>query len=187
MQAIEIPPDGLSRRTFLQVSAAGSLVLGAASMTALLTGCERQAAVAQGFKVLRPQDLPILTRLLPAVLDGALPVDAAARAQAVQQVVASFDQLLVDTSAPARAGFLQLLDLFDLGIFRGPLLGLWKSWKKSDAADAAAVLERLGGSSIGLLRGAYNGMVTMAMLAWYLEPAHQAATGYPGPPRKVVP
>lgn len=114
-------------------------------------------------------------------------MDAAARAQAVQQVVASFDQLLVDTSAPARAGFLQLLDLFDLGIFRGPLLGLWKSWKKSDAADAAAVLERLGGSSIGLLRGAYNGMVTMAMLAWYLEPAHQAATGYPGPPRKVVP
>ncbi|MFZ5699435.1 MAG: twin-arginine translocation pathway signal protein [Pseudomonadota bacterium] len=186
MQAIEIPPAGLSRRTFLQVSAAGSLVLGAASMTALLTGCERQAAVAQGFKVLRPQDLPILTRLLPAVLDGALPVDAAARAQAVQQVVASFDQLLVDTSASARAGFLQLLDLFDLGIVRGPLLGLWKSWKKSDEADAAAVLERLGGSSIGLLRGAYNGMVTMAMLAWYLEPAHQAATGYPGPPRKIV-
>lgn len=186
MQASAPSPADLSRRDFLRTSAAGSLVLGMAGTTALLTGCAREAATAQGFRVLRPQDLPMLARILPAALDGALPTDPAARASAAKQAVALFDQLLYDTSPAVRGLFLQLLDLLNLGITRGPLFGQWASWEKATEADGAAVLERMAGSSIGFLRGAYNGLATMAMMSWYLEPAHQSTTHYPGPPKKIA-
>lgn len=179
-------PAGLTRRDFLQVSAAGSLLLGAASTTALLTGCSRRPAVAQGFRVLRAQDLPMLRRLLAACLDGVLPADPNARNVALEQTVASFDRLLHETSPGVTGLFTQLLDLLNLGIARGPVFGLWKSWEDATDADAKAVLDRLAGSSVGFLRGAYNGLNTMLTMAWYLEPAHHATTGYPGPPRKVV-
>jgi len=182
--------EPLSRRDFLttsfRVSAAGSVLLGLAGGTALLTGCSREAATAAGFKVLRAQDLPLVTRLLSAALADALPAEPTAHAGATQQAVSSFDQLLYDTSPAVRGLFLQLLDLLNLGIARGPLFGLWKTWENASEADAAAVLERLAGSSVGFLRGAYNGLATMAMMAWYLEPAHQSITGYPGPPKKIV-
>lgn len=186
MHARAPSPADLSRRDFLRTSAAGSLVLGMAGTTALLTGCARDAATAQGYRVLRPQDLPMLSRLLPAALDGALPVEPAARAAATQQALTSFDLLLADTSPAVRGLFLQLLDLLNLGITRGPLFGQWASWEKATEADGAAVLARMAGSSLGFLRGAYNGLATMAMMCWYLEPAHQSVARYPGPPKKIV-
>lgn len=183
-------PASPSRRDFLrhslQVSATGALVLGLAGTAATLTGCSREAATAQGYKVIRPQNIPLLERLLPAALAGALPPDPAARAGATQTAVRLFDQLLYDTSPPVRAAFLQILDLLDLGLVRGPVLGVWKTWAEAGEADAAAVLDQLAGSSVGLLRGIYNGLTTMAGMSWYLEPAHQAVSRYPGPPKKIV-
>lgn len=179
-------PHALSRRGFMQLSATGTAVLALAGATATLTGCSREAATAAGYRVLRAQDLPLLSCLLPAALAGALPADVDARRAATQQAIASFDQLLWDTSPPVRGLFLQLLDLLDLGITRGPLFGQWGRWENAGEPEGAALLERLAGSGIGFLRGAYNGLATMAMMAWYLEPAHQAPTGYPGPPKKIV-
>lgn len=186
MHASPSLPADPSRRDFLRISATGSLVLALAGSTALLTGCAREAAVAEGFRVLRPQDLPLVSRVLGAALDGALPDEAAARGDAVRRAVASFDQLLYDTSPGVRGVFLQLLDLMNLGVARGPLFGLWKSWDAATEADADAVLTRMAGSSLGFLRGAYNGLVTMTSMAWYLDPAQNALSRYPGPPKKIT-
>lgn len=179
-----------NRRDFLghsfRFTLAGGAALGLAGSLSLLSGCSREPAVAQGFRVLRAQDVTLLSRLLPAILDGALPDAGKARADAVDWTVHSFDQLLADTSNTGRTVFLQVLDLLDLGIARGPVFGLWKPWAEASEADGAAVIERLSASGIGLLRGVYNGLCAMATMAWYLEPAHQGVTGYPGPPRKVI-
>jgi hypothetical protein len=179
-------PAAMNRRDFMRLSAAGGAVLSLAGAAATLTGCSRDAAKAAGFKVLRPQDVVLAGKLLPAALAGALPSEAAARAAATGQALASFDQLLYDTSPAVRTIFLQLLDLLDLGITRGPLFGLWTSWESASHEDAEAVLAGMANSRIGFLRGAYNGLATMAMMSWYLEPAHQSVTRYPGPPKKIV-
>lgn len=180
-------PDVPGRREFLHTAftmpVALATVVGAG---AWLTGCSRDAAVARGFRVLRPQDLPMLERLLPAVVGPVVPAEPAARVQAVQQLVHSYDQLLADTSPVVRAAFLPLLDLLTMGLTRGPLFGLWKSWDEATDDDAAAFLDRWAASSTSFMRGAYNGLNATATMAWYLEPAHGADAHYPGPPRKVV-
>ena len=175
-----------SRRAFLHGTARATLVMPAAlgttiSTAALLAGCSREPAVAAGFRVLRAHDLPMLRRLLPAVIG-----DAAGGEEATTRLVASYDRLLADTSPEIRAVFLPLLDLLSMGITRGPLFGQWRGWEHADAADAAACLDRWAASRTGFLRGAYNGFNATATMAWYLDPAHHAAAGYPGPPRKVV-
>lgn len=176
------------RRDFLRGAVALPAAVGAlAGTAALLGGCAREPAVAEGYRFLRPQDLPMLRALLPAVIgDRALPADPAGRSAAVAQLVQSYDRLFMDTSPAIRAAFTPLLDLLTLGLTRGPLFGLWKSWEQADAGDAAAFLDRWAASRTGFLRGAYNGFNATATMAWYLDPAHGAAAGYPGPPRKVV-
>lgn len=175
-----------TRRDFMRLSATGTAVLALAGATATLSGCSRDAATAEGFKVLRKQDLPLLGCVLPAAVAGAMPASGAAREESAKQLLASFDQLLWDTSPGVRTVFLQLLDLMNLGITRGAIFGQWSSWEKAGEAEGAAVLDRLAGSSVGFLRGAYNGLATMAMMAWYLEPSNQGVTRYPGPPKKIV-
>lgn len=175
------------RREFLRSAIAMPAALGLTiSATAWLSGCSREAAVAQGYKVLRPQDLPMLARLLPAVVGPVVPTEPAARAAAVQQLVQSYDQLLADTSPAVRSLFLPLLDLPTMGLTRGPLFGLWQGWDEASDADALAFLERWADSKTEFMRGAYNGLNATATMAWYLDAAHGADAGYPGPPRKIV-
>jgi len=189
MQATSPPPGTqptLSRRELMRLSGAGTVALMLAGTAATLSGCSREAALAQGFRVLREQDLPLLRCVLPAALAGALPANDDVRAAAEANLLRSFDQLMWDTSPGVRSIFLQLLDLLNLGITRGPLFGQWASWENAGEAEGAALLDRLAGSRVGFLRGAYNGLATMAMMAWYLDAANQSITRYPGPPKKVV-
>ena len=70
-------------------------------------------------------------------------------------------------------------------IFHQGRLIAWAS-SVTHVADAGAVLQRLAGSRIGFLRGAYNGLTTMTTMAWYLDAANVPAAVYPGPPKKVI-
>lgn len=153
---------------------------------AWLSGCAREPAIADGYRVLRPQDIPMLEKMLPAAIGSDLPGEPAARAAAIRLAVKSWDQLLYDTSPSIRAAFIPLLDLLTMGLSRGPLFGVWKSWSDASDAEALAALDNWASSDTGFMRGAYNGFSTLASMAWYLDPAHGASSGYPGPPRKVV-
>lgn len=180
-------PLRTDRRDFLR----GTLVMPAAlavsiSGAAWLSGCAREPATADGYRVLRPQDIPMLEKLLPAAIGSNVPAEPAARAAAIRAAVQSWDQLLYDTSPAIRAAFLPLLDLLTMGISRGPLFGVWKSWKDASDAAAIAALDDWARSDTGFMRGAYSAFATLAAMCWYLEPAHDASSGYPGPPRKVV-
>lgn len=175
------------RRDFLRGALAMPAAIGVSvSAAAWLSGCSREAAVADGFRVLRPQDIPMLEKLIPAAIGSNIPADPAARAEAIHAAVKSWDLLMHDTSPTIRAAFTPLLDLLTMGLTRGPLFGVWKSWSDASDADAVAALDDWSRSSTGFMRGAYNGFSTLAAMCWYLEPANQAASGYPGPPRKIA-
>lgn len=181
----DTPRNG--RRDFLRGALAMPAAIGVSvSAAAWLSGCSREAAVADGFRVLRPQDIPMLEKLVPAAIGSNVPADPAARAEAIRAAVKSWDLLMYDTSPTIRAAFTPLLDLLTMGLTRGPLFGVWKSWDDASEADALAALDDWSRSSTGFMRGAYNGFTTLAAMCWYLEPANQGASGYPGPPRKIV-
>lgn len=179
-------PADPSRRDLLRTGVLGSALLATGSAAALLSGCSRRPATSLGYRVLRADDVPMLRKVIAAGLAGALPEDAPAQDAAIDRTVASFDRLLADTSPGVRGVFLPLLDLLTVPVTRGPLFGLWVSWARADVADAAAVLDRLAASRTEFLRGAYNGLMTLVTMAWYLDPVNAADARYPGPPRKIV-
>ena len=72
--------QGINRRGFLKLSAAGSAVLATGSGLALLTGCSSNDGPATGYKHFRQQDVDLLTPLVGAVLGSALS-DAGATAE----------------------------------------------------------------------------------------------------------
>ncbi|MFZ5724283.1 MAG: twin-arginine translocation pathway signal protein [Pseudomonadota bacterium] len=181
------PSHDSGRRDFLRGTLTMPVALGASiGAAAWLTGCAREPAVAEGFRFLRPQDLPMLERLLPAVVGSAAPSEPQARTAAVAAAIRSYDRLLADTSPEVRSVFMPLFDLLTMGLTRGPLFGVWSSWREADEAAAARMLDEWAGSSTEFMRGAYNGFVAFTTMAWYLDPAGHAAAGYPGPPRKIV-
>lgn len=177
-------PSTVSRRAFVRSGAAGLVALprsarvGIAAL-ATLGGCARDAGTAPGFAVLRPRDVPMVRALAPAIVGatGDAAADAAAR---------GVDVLLADSSATVRDAVRPLFDLLAMPVTRGPLFGVWGAWADVTDAKAAAVLDRWAGSRIGMLRAGYDAFASIAAMAWYLDPAHDAAAGYPGPPRKVV-
>ena len=134
-------------------------------------------------QLLRPEDVELLSALTPAIMKGKIgPRDTAA----IEQTVKSFDTLLVDLSAPVVAGVHQAFDVLSFGLSRGLLTGQWSSWSKASLEDAESALARLRDSGIGLLNAIYAAVIRLTISAWYLIPENAAATGYPGPPKKVA-
>jgi hypothetical protein len=131
---------------------------------------------------LRPEDVALLTAMMPAVLKGKIdPADQAA----IDQNLQSFDTLLADLSAPVIAGVLQAFDVVSFGPTRALTTGQWSSWSGASLADAESALVRLRDSSIGLLNAIYAALIRLIISAYYLIPENAAATGY-RPPRKVA-
>ncbi|MGB2337390.1 MAG: twin-arginine translocation signal domain-containing protein, partial [Alcanivorax sp.] len=82
--------QGINRRGFLKLSAAGSAMLTAGSGLALLTGCSSNDGPAEGYRHLRQQDVDLLTPLVGAVLGSALTAAGATAKDGMK----AFDDLL---------------------------------------------------------------------------------------------
>lgn len=183
MQDQSLMPAGMGRRQFLRVGALGALTLSTVSATALLTGCSRSTA-AKGYRLLRDTDITLMRALIPVVLAGALPSGLAAP-QAITDTLQSLDQVLFYSS---RAGHKQVRQLFDLLSFaptRMAMAGVSDDWAQASPAAVAEFLQAWRGSSIGMLRAGYIGLVQMLEMSWYLQPQSWPATGYV-PARRVL-
>ncbi len=175
-----------ARRNFLQLTLTVPWGVAAlASSSAWLSGCSREPATQDGYRVLRANDIPMLEKLLPAVMGDGMPTQSSQRLVASRLAVQSFDQLLYDTSPTVRGALLPLLDLLTTGVTRGPLFGVWKSWENTTEASALEMLDDWSRSHSEFMRAAYNAFVAFASMSWYFDSEHQADTGYPGPPGKV--
>ena len=171
---------GLNRRQLLKVGLFGTAVLASAGGLASLSGCTTETA-APGYRQLRGQDLPMLRRLVPVVLAGALP--ATGRSAAVDNVLQALDNNLDRLSPSLNRQVLQLFDLLTLGLTRGAVTGIWGAWENASDAAVTAFLQRWENSSFALLQQGRNALTNIILLSCYSTPASWAQCGYPGPPR----
>jgi hypothetical protein len=185
--AMRIPQTGdeallESRRSFLKLGVAGTLALGTVGFGAGLTGCHRrEEAAAQGYKFLRDADLILFRALIPAITDGTLPTEAAAREARMLEILMRIDAGCWRLGAPAQKEVKKLFDLLNFGLTRRLAAGVSSPWDEVSAADAAVFLERWRNSSIGLFKAGYRVLVKLVAVSNYSIPAVWPLAGYPGP------
>jgi hypothetical protein len=167
-----------TRRQFLQAGIAGGVLLAGAGWWAL-RGDRRPAA---GLQWLDESSAPIVAAIVPAVLEGALPQDAAARRTAQREVLEAFDRAIAGLAPAVQAEIAQLFSLLAMPPVRVALAGVTPPWAEATPAQAAAFLARWRESRFALLRAAGEALCQLILAAWYGNPASWAAIGYPGPP-----
>ena len=162
----------VQRRTFLKLGLAGGALLAAAGTASWLAVRDRLANRRE-----------VLAGVVPAILDGALPIDAAQRALAIGQASAAVEVAIAALSPAAQDELAQFFALLALAPTRLALAGLAKPWREADVAEVSAVLQRWRTHRLELLQSAYHALHDLVAGSWYAEPAHWAAIGYDGPPR----
>ena len=124
----------------------------------------------------------VMRALLPALLDGALPVDASARLAAVEESVRGVGTAIDGLPALAQHELRALFALLAFAPLRVTIAGIDAPWRDADVAAADAFLRRLRRSRWSQKRAAYDALHQLALGAWYASPRAWPAIGYPGPP-----
>lgn len=168
-----------SRRSFLKLGAVSAASLCMLSLSASLTGCSSDPA-SSGFLVLRRDDIVCLSAILPILYRGA--VAAEQMNSNLQGTLRAIDNSLASFSPEMRKLTLQLFDVLNNPLTRGPLTGVWGAWPKASAAAIQQFLTRWENSRLDLLKMGHNALLQLAMLAHYGQPSAWQHCGYPGPP-----
>ena len=172
------------RRRFLQAGIAGSALLFALRWhrAGASTGNAPDGSKA-GLARLSAQEASALRRIIPVMLAGALPDDAAAREKALGEVLQGIDHTLEFEPPAVRDEIHELFGLLTLGATRALVAGIWSSWDRAGEAEIQEFLAGWRNSRFALLRSAYVGLNNLITAAWYANPASWPRIGYPGPPR----
>lgn len=169
------------RRNFMKLSAAGVAALSTMSTSAWLSGCT-SSQPAGGMRVLRPEDVELLTALAPSLLAGQIgPGDT----EKTKRVVESCDAILAGSSQIVVGLMTQAFDALNFAPTRGVMTGQWASWARASVQDADRAMARLRDSRFDLLNAIYAATIRVMASAYYLIPEYAATSGYPGPPKKV--
>lgn len=167
-----------ARRRLLKFGLAGAVVLAAVPF---IVGREAKPRAA-GFAHLREPDVELWRAIIPAMLAGVLPADAAAREPLVAEILHRIDAGLELLRPSLRQATFEMLDFVELAPPRGLSGGFWGAWREASVADASTVLESWSTSRLQLLRACYRSLHDFVMGSWYGMPQSWAAVGYPGPP-----
>ncbi len=163
----------MQRRTLLKVGLAGGALLAAAGgVSYLLRRSAPDAAVGD-------DALLVLHGVLPALLDGALPAEPAARARALAGALARTQVTIAGLPPPTRAELGQLFAL--LASAPGRWLAGVERWDDADVAQVGAFLQRWRTHSFDLFQAAYQALHDLALGPYYSDPSTWNAIGYPGP------
>ncbi|AZC21354.1 MULTISPECIES: hypothetical protein [Pseudomonas] len=170
----------LSRRGLLKIGLCASAFLATAGLGASLSGCSASTP-ANGYAILRSNELPFLRALIPVMLEGAVAVDR--MSAAVDGALVNLDNALNHLSPEMLKLTQQLFDVLGMAVTRGPLTGIWGSWENASAEDIRNFLSRWENSYLSLLRMGHASLLQLVMMAWYTRPESWAHCGYPGPPK----
>jgi hypothetical protein len=165
-----------SRRKFLKFGIGGGLLLAAAGAAR----GERRYVPASGadpLAVLDAGDRVVLTAIVPALLEGAGPVEGN-----LDAVVGSIDRAVTGLPPHLQAEVKQLFALLGSWPGRRLLAGVRAPWGEASRAEIAAFLERWRFSGWRLQQQAYQALHELVFAAWYARPDTWPAIGYPGPP-----
>ena len=163
----------LSRRRLIFTGAAGAAVLVAARW---LTPSRSEDAP------LSADAADVMRAVVPALLDGALPDDIAARKVAVEQTVVAVGTAVAGLPPNAREELATLFALLGLAPIRVAFADINTEWRDADVAATNAFLVRLQKSRWAVKRAAYDALHQLTFAAWYANPEAWATVGYPGPP-----
>ena len=159
-----------SRRRFVFVGLAGAAVVPGAP-----TGGSASGA-------LTADAADIVRALVPALLDGALPVEAVGRDAAITRTVAAVGTAIEGLPPATREELATLFALLASMPVRLFVAGVGSTWRDATVADANGFLVRLQKSRWSVKRSAYDALHQLTFAAWYADPLTWPAIGYPGPP-----
>ena len=167
-----------TRRQFIKVGLAGGLVLAGARWL------DRPQAVAAqaGFRFLDARGAATVAALVPVVLAGALPAEAAARRRAIDDTVAAFDRAVAGLSPAVQKEVEELFAILRFAPARLMFTGLWSPLEESAPEDVAEFLTRWRYSRFDIQRAGYQALTQLLQAAWYGNSAAWAVIGYPGAP-----
>jgi hypothetical protein len=171
----------LTRRRFITAGIAGGALLGVAWWL-------RRRGPAPGdprFATLSALDADapiVIAGIVSVLLDGALPTEPAARAEAIDDTVAGVAQAIAGLPPASQKELGELFTLLGLAPARIALARVTPAWSEATPADIGAFLERWRTSSMSLLRTAYDALHQLVFAAWYGNPKRWPAIGYDGPP-----
>lgn len=175
---MERTSDLAGRRRLLKVGLFGGLGL------ALVGGgyAWRQRGDSGAPAVFDPKARTLIAALAPVILDGALPAAAAARATAVNGLLADVGAAVAGLSPPQQAELGELFALLNFSLTRFVVAGVRSNWNEARPDEVEAFLRRWRYSRLDLLQSAYAALHDLILGAWYARPESWTAIGYAGPP-----
>ncbi|HYF57374.1 MAG TPA: hypothetical protein VEA81_00305 [Burkholderiaceae bacterium] len=159
----------MERRTVIRAGLAGALLLTAGG-AALLAG--RDA---------RRDRATVLAAIVPAVLDGALPVGATARSGATARCLESVGTAISRLAPHAQRDLDRLFALLASAPGRRLLAGVAADWPDATPAEVGAFLQSWRLHRLPALRAAYSALHDLVLGAWYADPSTWSGIGYDGP------
>lgn len=170
-----------SRRSFLKVGAATIVVIGAGGWFASYLADKGARAVLGAGATLDAQAQTMLAKLADAVLDGALPTDAAQRAEAIAKVVDTADKAVAGLPGNLLKEVQDLFAMLGAAPTRVLLIGQWTGWADATREDVGSMLTGLRHSSVALRRVIYMSLRDMVAGSYYASSGTWEQIGYPGP------
>jgi hypothetical protein len=159
----------MKRRSLLKAGLAGSALLGVGG-AALLVGRDPQ----------RDRAL-ILGAVVPALLDGALPVEPAARTAAIERVVDGVGVAIGLLAPSAQTELERLFTLLALAPGRRLLAGVGSDWPQASIGEVAGFLEGWRVHRSTLFRAGYAAIHDLVLGTWYADESAWSGIGYAGP------
>ena len=173
---------GSSRRTFLKLGAFAALVVAAGGGIYRAT---RTPALPGPF-VLDGQAKAAIDAIVPAMLAGALPLEAQARRAAVDACTARVHGAIAGLPLAAQKEVQDLFGLLALGPARRFLAGVPADWPDAAPQQVSAFLQDWRLHRFAMLQQAYGALHDLIIGAWYADPSTWAAIGYPGPLKELA-
>lgn len=169
-----------TRRSFLKVGALAALALAAGGGIYRYTHGGAPARF-----VLDGQAKAAIDAIVPAMLAGALPQGAPARAAAIAATTQRVHLAILGLPLNAQKEVQDLFGLLALAPARRLLAGVSGGWSGADPAQVSAFLHDWRFHRFDMLQSAYHALHDLIIGAWYADPSTWAAIGYPGPMKEL--
>jgi hypothetical protein len=179
-----LPPGefGAKRRTFLKAGVAGSALLLLGRWLPPARAAASSSEKESTFAYLTAADAAMLVRVVPIMLDGALPKERGQFNAAVGDTLRGIDVTIGHQALSVRGEIRDLFGVLTKTITRALIAGIWTSWDKATDQDIRDFLASWRNSRLDTLRTGYIGLNNLIVGSWYGNPKSWARIGYDGPP-----
>jgi hypothetical protein len=165
----------MQRRSLLKLGIASAVLLTLAGGVAVML----QPGL-QGGK-LTPAGRALFASVGRAILQGTLPAEPQAAAQALAGLVDRIDALVIGLPPHVQAELSQLVGLLCTAAGRRGLAGLDTDWSSATAQQVQAALQHMRQSSLALRQQTYQALHEIVGGAYFSDSSTWAVVGYPGP------